>query len=135
MLRRVRNRVAPPLIFYCNYRMCFVFKAGNVCVSAAAEPEGGIILAWGAGFCFRGVCVLSIYKSGEYLPKSLLTSISAKNRAPSLPSGKITLRPEVKFERNIYFSQPFSKFQLTQLKNLLHQKLSRVLSRTRAFAI
>lgn len=90
---------------------------------------GRVLFSW----C---VCVcVSIYKSGGYLPKLLLTSISAKNRAPSLPGGKITLRPKVKFERNIYFSQPFNKFQLTQLKNLLHQKLIRVLSRTRAFAI
>ena len=98
----------------------------------------GLFWLGGQGFVFVVcvcVCVLSIYKSGGYLPKSLLTSISAKNRAPSLPSGKITLRPKVKFERNIYFSQPFSKFQLTQLKNLLHQKLIRVLSMTRAFAI
>lgn len=39
MLRRVRNRVAPPLIFTATSFMCFVFQAGNVCVSAAAEPE------------------------------------------------------------------------------------------------
>lgn len=95
----------------------------------------GLFWLGGQGFVFVVCVCVSIYKSGGYLPKSLLTSISAKNRAPSLPSGKITLRPKVKFERNICFSQPFGKFQLTQLKNLLHQKSIRVLSMAGAFVI